>query len=108
VFSTVHPARSLEQLGDCGHAGENRFVSYSYAETRTRGGITMTFHDTHRPLRDYMGALEHSGCASRPCASPCPRTTTRPPIRTRRAGATSLSSCSFAPCGPADPALIPS
>jgi hypothetical protein len=20
----------------------------------------MTFHDTHRPLRDYMGALEHS------------------------------------------------
>jgi SAM-dependent methyltransferase len=59
-FTTVHPANSLKPMGGFGY-GEGYFQTYAYPETRERGGLRMTFHDTHRPLEAYTGALERAG-----------------------------------------------
>jgi len=72
VFSTVHPANSLKPLGGFEENGEGYFSTYTYAEERTRGGLTMTFHDTHRPLGAYMGALERAGLLVEAVREPVP------------------------------------
>jgi SAM-dependent methyltransferase len=72
VFSTVHPANSLKPLGDAADAGEDYFSTYAYPETRTRGGVTMTFYDTHRPLGAYTGALERAGLLIEAVREPVP------------------------------------
>jgi len=72
VFSTMHPANSMKPLGDWERAGESYFSTYTYAETRDRGGLTMTFHDTHRPLGAYFGALERAGLLVEAVREPLP------------------------------------
>jgi hypothetical protein len=72
AFSTVHPANSLKPLGDFEVAGGSYFATYTYAETRERGGLRMTFHDTHRPLGDYFGALERAGLLVEALREPAP------------------------------------
>lgn len=53
-FSIVHPFNSLKAL-------PSYFEQRAYPETRERGGLRMTFHDTHRPLAAYARALEDAG-----------------------------------------------
>jgi SAM-dependent methyltransferase len=71
VFSTVHPANSLKPLGGFDER-EGYFATYAYAETRSRGGLSMTFHDTHRPLSDYTGAVERAGLLIEAVREPVP------------------------------------
>jgi SAM-dependent methyltransferase len=72
VFSTVHPSNSLKPLGGFEEDGEGYFATYTYPEERTRGGLTMTFHDTHRPLVAYLGALERAGLLVEAVREPVP------------------------------------
>jgi SAM-dependent methyltransferase len=72
AFSTVHPMNSLKPLGDWEAAGRSYFADYAYAETRTRGGLTMTFHDAHRPLSAYLGAIERAGLLVEAVREPVP------------------------------------
>lgn len=55
VFSTTHPDSGRQKAGD------DYFAVARFAETRERDGVRMTFHDVHRPLSSYMGALERAG-----------------------------------------------
>jgi SAM-dependent methyltransferase len=71
VFSTVHPSNSAKPLGDHPEAG-SYFATYRYAEQREREGLKMTFHDTHRPLSAYTGALEHAGLNVEALREPAP------------------------------------
>jgi SAM-dependent methyltransferase len=71
VFSTVHPTNSAKPLGDHPDAG-SYFATYRYAEDRERGGVRMTFHDTHRPLSAYTAALEHAGLLIEAIREPAP------------------------------------
>lgn len=64
-FSTVHPSTSLK-------SGEDYFAEHTYEETRTRGGLTMTFTDRHRPLRAYADALEGGGLLLQALREPVP------------------------------------
>jgi SAM-dependent methyltransferase len=72
AFSTVHPMNSFKPLGGWEDAGQSYFAGYAYAETRTRGGLTMTFHDAHRPLSAYLGALERAGLLVEAVREPVP------------------------------------
>jgi len=65
-FSTVHPFNSL------GPAGGGYFEHRRFAETRERAGASMTFHDTHRPLRAYFAALERGGLLTEAVREPAP------------------------------------
>ena len=71
VFSTVHPHNSNKPLGEDPERG-NYFATYRYAEERDRGGLTMNFHDTHRPLSGYLGALESAGLLVEALREPVP------------------------------------
>jgi SAM-dependent methyltransferase len=71
-FSTVHPANSLKPMGGWEAEGEGYFATYTYAEERTRGGLKMIFHDTHRPLSAYFGALERAGLVVEALREPVP------------------------------------
>ena len=64
-FSTVHPWNSLK-------SGTDYFAERTYAETRTRGGLTMTFTDRHRPLGAYAAALERAGLLVEALREPVP------------------------------------
>jgi SAM-dependent methyltransferase len=64
-FSTVHPMNSLKD-------GDDYFAEHTYEETRTRGGITMTFSDRHRPLGAYAAALEGAGLLLQALREPVP------------------------------------
>lgn len=55
-FSVLHPINSW---GDAGGAGY--FESTRYDEELIRDGTKMTFHETHRPLSEYLGGLEDAG-----------------------------------------------
>jgi SAM-dependent methyltransferase len=55
-FSVVHPFRSWAQAG-----GGSYFEERDYAVTFEREGLSMEFHDHHRPLAAYVGALERAG-----------------------------------------------
>ncbi len=55
VFSTTHPDSGRRKAGD------DYFATVRFAETRERDGVRMTFHDVHRPLSAYFGALERAG-----------------------------------------------
>jgi SAM-dependent methyltransferase len=71
VFSTVHPGNSAKPLGDHPEAG-SYFATYRYAEVRERPEGTMVFHDTHRPLSAYLGALEDAGLLIEAVREPVP------------------------------------
>jgi SAM-dependent methyltransferase len=71
VFSTVHPNNSAKPLGDHPEAG-SYFATYGYAEVRERPEGRMTFHDTHRPLSAYLGALEAAGLLVEAVREPVP------------------------------------
>ena len=64
-FSTVHPWTSLK-------GGKDYFAERTYGETRTRGGLTMTFTDRHRPLGAYAAALERAGLLIEALREPVP------------------------------------
>lgn len=55
-FSVLHPLNTWGDAGDVGY-----FETVAYAETLERAGERMIFHDTHRPLRDYVAALREAG-----------------------------------------------
>jgi SAM-dependent methyltransferase len=64
AFSVPHPAASAKAGG--------YFEVHAYEETRERGGHRMTFHDTHRPLTAYFGALEDAGLLVEALREPVP------------------------------------
>jgi len=64
-LSTVHPWNSLKDL-------PSYFEERAYPETRERGGLSMTFHDTHRPLEAYARALEAAGLLVEAIREPVP------------------------------------
>jgi SAM-dependent methyltransferase len=64
-MSLVHPWNSLKELPDY-------FAERAYGETRERGGLAMTFYDTHRPLEAYARALEAAGLAIEAIREPVP------------------------------------
>jgi SAM-dependent methyltransferase len=59
-FATAHPQASyatvLELVGQ-----RSYFAETTFAETRERDGLRMTFTDTHRPLSAVTGALTRAG-----------------------------------------------
>jgi SAM-dependent methyltransferase len=55
-FSIVHPFNSWRQTG-----GGSYFAERDYAVPFERDGLSMEFHDHHRPLAAYVRALEHAG-----------------------------------------------
>ncbi|MDP9294507.1 MAG: class I SAM-dependent methyltransferase [Actinomycetota bacterium] len=63
--SIVHPVRSAAEA-------PHYFTEHPYAETRTRGGLTMTFHDIHRPLEAYSRALGGAGFLIEALREPVP------------------------------------
>lgn len=56
-LTVLHPLNSLAEAG----SDASYFVPSRYAKTLERGGTAMTFHDSHRPLRDYLRWLEEAG-----------------------------------------------
>ena len=64
-FSTVHPWNLLKDEPDY-------FAEATYAETRTRDGLTMTFTDRHRPLGVLAGAFERAGLLTEALREPVP------------------------------------
>jgi SAM-dependent methyltransferase len=64
VASIVHPFNSPK-------AG-TYFQPLAYPEERVRGGLSMTFHDLHRPLGAYALALEHAGLLIEAIREPVP------------------------------------
>jgi SAM-dependent methyltransferase len=62
--SLVHPFNSPK----AGHY----FESHAYPEERVRGGLRMTFHDMHRPLQEYAGALTAAGLVIDALREPVP------------------------------------
>jgi SAM-dependent methyltransferase len=77
VFSIPHPGMSAKPLGDDARAGDY-FAEYEYLETREGGGLSMTFHDRHRPLSAYFSALEAAGLLVEALREPAPADRTRP------------------------------
>ena len=66
-FSVLHPANTWGDAGDVDY-----FETVRYAEAVESGGRRMTFHDTHRPLRDYFAALEAAGFLVEALREPTP------------------------------------
>ena len=66
VFSTTHPDSGRRKAGD------DYFATVRFAETRERDGVRMTFHDVHRPLSAYFGALERGGLLVEAVREPVP------------------------------------
>lgn len=64
-FTTVHPWNSLK-------SAEDYFAEQTYAETRTRDGLTMTFTDRHRPLSAFSRAFEGAGLLIEALREPVP------------------------------------
>jgi SAM-dependent methyltransferase len=54
TFETMEPDATFEIRG-------SYFERRRYADTLNRGGLEMTFYSEHRPLQDYVAALEHAG-----------------------------------------------
>jgi SAM-dependent methyltransferase len=65
-FSTTHPDSGRQKAGD------DYFAVARFAETRERDGVRMTFHDVHRPLSSYFGALERAGLLVEAVREPVP------------------------------------
>jgi SAM-dependent methyltransferase len=65
VAALVHPMNSVEDAPDY-------FTEHRYAWDGRRDGIPMTFHDVHRPLSAYFGALERAGFAVERLREPIP------------------------------------
>lgn len=66
-FATVHPASSLAQAG-----GGSYFAETPFVDIRERLGLSMTFHDIHRPLSAITGALERAGLLIETLREPVP------------------------------------
>jgi SAM-dependent methyltransferase len=65
-FSTTHPDSGRQKAGD------DYFAVVRFAETRERDGVRMTFHDVHRPLGSYFGAIERAGLFVEAVREPVP------------------------------------
>jgi SAM-dependent methyltransferase len=63
--AVVHPMNSLEQAPDY-------FTEHRYAFEHERDGVEMTFHDVHRPLAAYFGALGDAGLSVERLHEPVP------------------------------------
>ncbi len=66
-LSVLHPVNSWGDAGDAGY-----FQATVYAEELVRDGARITFHDTHRPLGEYLGALEAAGFLLEAVREPVP------------------------------------
>jgi molybdopterin-guanine dinucleotide biosynthesis protein A/SAM-dependent methyltransferase len=66
-FATVHPSNSLAQSGGGGY-----FTETAYVDIRERHGLSMTFHDIHRPLSAITGAMERAGLVIEALREPVP------------------------------------
>ena len=67
VFATLHPSNSLGQAG-----GGNYFAETAFVDLRERLGLSMAFHDIHRPLSAITGALERAGLVLEALREPVP------------------------------------
>ena len=65
-FSMVHPMNSFDDLGD------EYFVDRAFVWELDRDGISMTFHDIHRPLSALTGAFERAGLLVEALREPVP------------------------------------
>jgi SAM-dependent methyltransferase len=54
TFETMEPDAAFEIRG-------SYFEHHRYADTIERGDLRMTFNSTHRPLQDYVGAIDAAG-----------------------------------------------
>ena len=66
-FATVHPMRSFDASDAASYFGEQAFE-----ETRERLGLSMTFHDMHRPLSALTAAFERAGLVIEVLREPVP------------------------------------
>jgi SAM-dependent methyltransferase len=71
-FSTVHPLRSVVSARSLLDPAASYFARHEFGEQRTRGGLTMTFWDVHRPLSALLGAFEHAGLLLEAVREPVP------------------------------------
>lgn len=65
-FSTKHPFAPRPPEASDYHA------AVRFTEERERDGVRMTFHDIHRPLGGYVGALERAGLVVEAVREPVP------------------------------------
>jgi SAM-dependent methyltransferase len=75
-LAVVHPVNSLRMA-------PNWFTEHRVADRHEREGVGITFHDVHRPLGSYFGALEDAGMAVEALREPVPG----PDLLSRRADA---------------------
>ena len=66
-FATLHPSNSSAQAG-----GGSYFAETPFVDIRERLGLSMTFHDIHRPLSAITGALERAGLLLETLREPLP------------------------------------
>jgi ubiquinone/menaquinone biosynthesis C-methylase UbiE len=64
----VHPLNSLGDL----NADASYFEVLRYEDTIEREGASMTFHDVHRPLAEYMGLFEDAELVVEAVREPVP------------------------------------
>ena len=64
-FATAHPMSSAVR-------SESYFAETAFEETRAHEGLTMTFHDIHRPLSALTAALERAGLLLETLTEPVP------------------------------------
>jgi SAM-dependent methyltransferase len=67
VFSILHPSNSWGDAGEVSY-----FATTRYAEELVHDDLRLTVNDTHRPLSDYLGALEQAGFVVEALREPVP------------------------------------
>ena len=72
TFSVVHPLRSIGSARELLGPASSYFSELHFAETRAREGVSMTFHDVHRPLSQLFAALSGAGLLVSELREPVP------------------------------------
>ena len=74
VAACSHPAGTSWPRSSTRSTHPRRAIIHplAYPEERVRGGLSMTFHDLHRPLAAYALALEHAGLLIEAIREPVP------------------------------------
>jgi SAM-dependent methyltransferase len=72
AFAVVHPLRSIGSARELLGPSSSYFDELHFAETRSRDGVTMTFHDVHRPLSQLFAAFAGAGLAVETLREPVP------------------------------------
>jgi SAM-dependent methyltransferase len=72
AFSVVHPLRSIGSARELLGPASSYFDELHFAETRAREGVSMTFHDVHRPLSVLLAAVTGAGLLIEELREPVP------------------------------------